>query len=390
MQHKRLLQYVAFVFAGISVFIGLVDSARASTLFFHPQNEIVIEEGQSAVIEARLDTEGKSVNALDLTIGFPQHLVEVADVSSGDSIVGLWVNEPRVDNQSGTIHIIGGIPNGGSYAAGLIVRFTVVAKAVGEGELLWSEGAQVLLNDGAGTPDKTGMLTTPLRIAPAVSDVPMVNSGTHPDQTQWYRARTVFLAWPLASGIVYSYSLDHDPYGVPDEVADEPKGDLRFDGTIKYENLDEGVYYFHLRERRFPDTKAVWSRTRTFRIQIDATPPGRLQADIGSDSTVYDGRWFATFSGADALSGIARYDAQEAAGGLVKGVRSPYELRIQEADSPVTIRVVDKAGNEREVTLAVPTRKEPASALKPIFAAVIVIFASVGAGWLIRRKRRGV
>ncbi|MDP3963856.1 MAG: hypothetical protein Q8Q39_05165 [bacterium] len=362
----------------------VTSSANASVLFFNPQNEIAVEEGQTVIVEARLDTEGKSVNALDVILGFPQNLLEVADVSRGDSIISLWIQDPRVDNIGGTVQFTGGIPNGGMFPAGLIGRVTFRAKATGIGLFQWSQTSQVLLNDGAGTPDEITVLETPVRIVLLSGSTPSISSQTHSDQTQWYRSPNVFLTWAWASDAVYSYSLDHDPSGVPDEVSDEPKGDLRFDGSIKYEGLQDGIYYFHLRQGKREG--GSWSAVRTFRVQIDTAASERFEAELGADETVYDGRWFATFAGSDVLSGIARYDIREGSLDRVKGVHPPYELKNQEGGSVVNVYAIDKAGNEREVTLRVPSRPRSQKTIIVITITILALAAGMFIGWKLRKR----
>ena len=377
---RRLL----FVLLVTGCWLLVASSAHAAVLFFNPQNEIVVEDGQSVIVEARLDTEGKSINAIDAIFGFPQNLLEVADISQGDSVITLWIQAPQIDNEAGTVQFIGGIPNGGSFAAGLIARITFRAKAAGTGTLAWSDTSQVLLNDGAGTPAEVSILATPLRATPASADVPTVFSQTHPDETQWYRSQNLFLNWDLDPNMVYSYMLDHDPASIPDEAPDEPKGDLRFAGTIKYENLSDGIYYFHLRQAKQEAAKFAWGRTRTFRAQIDTVSPEHLEAEVGSDETVYGGRWFAAFSGQDTMAGIARYDVSENSSEWVKDARAPYELKNQDPGSMARIRAVDKAGNESEKTITVPRREKP----QPLTLAIIILVivaCIVGAIFYVRR-----
>src|SRR3989338_2011122 len=308
----------------IFCYVFLAPLAQASVLFFHPQDHIEAEEGESVVVEARLDTEGKTVNAIDATLLFSPDKLEVLDVSFGDSVVRLWISEPETDNASGRMRFVGGIPSGGSYAAGVLARITFRARVRGESALGWDGASQILLNDGTGIADTLVTLPTPFTATEAVADVPRISSRTHPEQFAWYKEKTLAIAWQLQNGAVYSYTFDHDPRGITDEVADTPVGEMRFLGQLKYEGLDDGIYYFHLRQGVAAGSKTQWSRTRAYRVQIDSTPPESLSAQIGSDPYVFNGRFFVSFSGGDAVSGIDHYDVWEPSTDWVLRTKLPH------------------------------------------------------------------
>lgn len=387
--NSRLLRHAAISTLLLLPFPFLLfpSATHASTLFFHPQNEVMVEEGESVVVDVYLDTQGKSVNAVDAVLGFPQHIVEVVDVSRGGSVLTLWISDPVVDNQAGIVRLTGGIPAGGSFSAGILARITFRAKAEGEGTLSWSDTSQVLLNDGRGSRDEVEILQTSLRVTPVLTDVPRITSITHPDQSTWYQATALFVSWQLDPDAVYSYALDHDPKGFPDEITDTPQGELRFDGSIKYEGLEEGVYYFHLRQKKGREVLGGWSRTRTFRAQIDTTTPATLQTEIGSDPSLFEGRYFASFSATDQLSGIDRYDVWETGLDWTTGVKPPYELRHQDPSQPIRVRAIDKAGNMKEEVVAYPARSAKTFRLWATLTAMGVIGLAVGV-WIGRKLRK--
>src|SRR3989338_9209586 len=355
----------------IFCYVFLAPLAHASVLFFHPQDRIEVEEGESVVVEARLDTEGKTVNAIDATLLFSPDKLEVLDVSLGESVVQLWISEPEIDNAAGRVHFVGGIPSGGFFSAGLIARITFRARAQGESALGWDGASQVLLNDGVGTADSVTKLPTPLVVTEAMSDVPRVSSRTHPEQSAWHKEKTLVLNWQLQDGAVYSYALDHDPRGIPDEIPDTPEGELKFLWQLKYEGLDDGMYYFHLRQGIAMGATTRWSRTRTYRAQIDSTPPESLSAQIGSDPYIFEGRFFVSFSGSDAPSGMAQYDVWEPSTDWVLHAKPPYELRDTKNRAPIRVRAQDKARNSKEISVEIPPR--PPTALKTSLKLLLVM-----------------
>jgi len=73
--------------------------------------------------------------------------------------------------------------------------------------------------------------------------------------------------------------------------------------------------------------------------------------EIGGD------QYLLIFSTTDKLSGIDHYEVQESGGDFIT-VSSPYILQNQELDEKIIIKAVDKAGNERIVTVA-PVNSKP-------------------------------
>jgi hypothetical protein len=373
------------------VLFGGSHNANASVLYFNPQDKIEVEDGGSTIVDVWLDTEGKTVNAADVILGFPANLVEVSDVSRGDSVLQLWLADPDIDNVAGTVRLEGGIPRGSAFKSGLLARLTFLGKAQGGGTIAWSRSSQILLNDGRGTQDSVQFLETPIVVAPTATDVPKIASPSHPDQSKWYKDSRVMVHWDMASEEIYSYSFDHDPKGSPDEIADTPLGNLMFQGSLKYEGLNDGVYYFHLRAGTKDAAGSThWSRTRTFRAQVDLTPP-EIRGSVDTDPSVFGGRPFASFAGSDVTSGIDRYDIWESREGWIQGVKAPYELRDGGKGGYISVRAVDKAGNEKELKLQVPAIAS-APAVWPYVSAgaalLMLLVSSLLMGW--NKKKRAV
>lgn len=90
-------------------------------------------------------------------------------------------------------------------------------------------------------------------------------------------------------------------------------------------------------------------------VQKDKEPPEKFVPEIGSDPSVFGGKWFAVFVAQDKKSGVERYEIKEAKSLLFgKGKKwlaaeSPRLLSDQELKSYVWIKALDKEGNERIV-----------------------------------------
>src|SRR5689334_8031 len=70
-----------------------------------------------------LNTNGQSVNTIDLNLRFPQDKLQLVSSSTGKSIIGIWTSVPKYDNATGKISLVGGIPGGVNVTQGLITTF---------------------------------------------------------------------------------------------------------------------------------------------------------------------------------------------------------------------------------------------------------------------------
>jgi hypothetical protein len=88
-----------------------IPSAHAATLYLDP-NQAQLNRGDSITVSVRLDTnEDECVNAIDGVITYTENIQPV-DISRGNSIFSMWVEEPIINKADRTITFAGGIPNG--------------------------------------------------------------------------------------------------------------------------------------------------------------------------------------------------------------------------------------------------------------------------------------
>lgn len=138
----------------IALFFLFVPSADAARIYFEPQLTSY-KVGDNFSLSIFLDTEGQSINALELNIAVPK-LLKIKDISKNKSVIQLWVSEPSFSD--GTVSFIGGTPGGLSASKGLIGRIYFEAAAIGDGNIALLSNSGVFLNDGSGT--KLGLQTT--------------------------------------------------------------------------------------------------------------------------------------------------------------------------------------------------------------------------------------
>ena len=142
-------------------------SVSAASLYLDP-SDATVGLSDTFVLSVRLDPKGECVNAGKVVITYPTKSLKAVDFSRGNSIFSLWVEEPKLDIDTGTVSFSGGIPGGYcgripgdpslTNVLGKIV-FTVTGAADPKAEVAISPDSRLYLNDGLGTsinPDKQG------------------------------------------------------------------------------------------------------------------------------------------------------------------------------------------------------------------------------------------
>jgi len=78
----------------------------------------------------------------------------------------------------------------------------------------------------------------------------------------------------------------------------------------------------------------------------DKKPPETFTPQIASNTAIFDGKWFLVFATEDKGSGVDYYEVQEGNRPPVIA-ESPYLLQNQNLDEKISVKAVDKSGNER-------------------------------------------
>ncbi|RLC39858.1 MAG: hypothetical protein DRH33_01715 [Candidatus Nealsonbacteria bacterium] len=133
--------------------LSLSPPIQAAVLYLEPSQD-EFHQGDTFIAEIRLNTEGEYINTVKADLKFSQDILEVKDLSEGNSILTLWVKTPAFLNQNGTVSFIGGVPGGYLGWDGLLGRiiFKIKNQKSKIGEIKFLESSQVLLNDGFATP----------------------------------------------------------------------------------------------------------------------------------------------------------------------------------------------------------------------------------------------
>lgn len=134
--------------------------ASAATLYVQPEKG-TYGLGDTFIAEIRMDNEGTCINAASVDVSYSTDALRAVDFSKGGSILSLWIEEPAIDTEKGTVRFAGGIPGGYcgrvqgdpvlSNVLGKIV-FTVVGASAQRALVRIEPSSQAYIHDGRGTP----------------------------------------------------------------------------------------------------------------------------------------------------------------------------------------------------------------------------------------------
>ena len=313
--------------------------ASAAVLYSQAANQDVYV-GQTFVVDWFIDSEGQSINTVDLKLDYSKDTLDPVDMTAGNSVVSLWLDYPKAAD--GVVELTGGIPNGVQDSRIPVFRSVFRAKSAGTAYIKLDPNSAVLRNDGSGTSDLLKFKNLEFTVIPSNLIPETIQSTTHPDQNSWYRNRHVVIQFAPKSDVDYSYSFSSNIEIIPDDAKDE------IPAEISYDNLNDGIYYFKINSKVGPSN---WQEVGVYRIQIDATSPEEFTPTIGVDPAIYGGKPFLSFSTVDKTSGISHYIVKTGLFSRYKNQTSPYQLARPWVGDTVTVKAYDNAGNFRTETI---------------------------------------
>jgi len=172
-----------------TLILGLIFSLLpvfvfGATIFLDPK-EAEYKLGDHFGIKIRIDPEGECINTISVDLLFPNDILILEGIDTGESIITIWVDRPssfdiKKLNETGKISLAGGIPGGycgripgDPGLTNLIaeVRFFIPSMIVGQikeqdVEIKILETSQVFLNDGKGTLAKLNLQNSKIKILP--------------------------------------------------------------------------------------------------------------------------------------------------------------------------------------------------------------------------------
>ena len=103
-------------------------TAGAATLYVNP-TEGTYGLSDTFITDIRIDNQNECVNAIHVEVRYPTETLRAVDFSKGNSILSLWIEEPKIDTDKGIVTFSGGIP--GEYC-GRIPGDPVLSNVIGK------------------------------------------------------------------------------------------------------------------------------------------------------------------------------------------------------------------------------------------------------------------
>jgi len=135
----------------LASFILVPNFALAATTFLTADFESVAV-GDTAIINVRMDTDGKNPNVVEgnISIKAGADKIKITDLSVAGSALTFWPQYPSLGPNS-TIYFTGGTPGGFKQKSGLLLKIIFVAEK--EGEVIFEpNNIKAYNNDGKATP----------------------------------------------------------------------------------------------------------------------------------------------------------------------------------------------------------------------------------------------
>lgn len=329
----REVAYVSALAAALTLAVFLVSlhTVFAALLYVDPPTSNVYR-GDTVTLSLRIDTdEDECINTVDGVIKYDPS-IRAVDVSRGESILSVWVEDPVIDEANQTITFAGGIPGGycGRIPGDPSLTNTIVelvfrspGLSVGgssnpEAGVRIDEATQVLLHDGFGT-------RAPLRTHNAV--VTLLDSiGPAPEDT-------------------WSERVSEDTTPPADFSIALTKEESAFSGnyfiTWNTQDKQSGIDHYEVMEEPFDEFDLF--------------------------------KWGA----ADAPWSVAK---------------SPYVLKDQSLNSTIRVRAIDKAGNET-IAVLVPDQALRTLSMERVLTysavgLIALVILGLGGFALWRRKQQ--
>lgn len=354
---KLTLFFAAALIIGLSIFPAVPARAAGATMSVSPSS-VSAAVGKTFTVNIFVNA-GQAINAGSGTITYSNNILEATSVSTTGSIFTFWTDYPAA---GGSIKFGGGLPNPGHVGSGKMLSVTFRVKASGGGSISIT-GGSALANDGSGTNIFTGASGASVNggggtaaPAPSVAGI-SVSSKSHPNQSSWYKERTLSLSWTKPSDVTsFTYSLSGGASATTTAT------------SIAFDNLGDGTHTFQITGK---STKG--DRSTTFKANIDNVAPEPFTVGVTQSSNTDP---FPTFSypAKDVLSGIDYYmvtiDGQEP----IKQTESSFKADRQTPGTR-TIKVVafDKAGNTTEASTKFTVEGFPGPVISSISRFVSVL-----------------
>ena len=345
---KKISPIFIILILSLIIFLPSKIKAEEASLSIYPQAG-TFTVGSTFDVSIFVNTGGQNVNAVKIDLKFDSKKLQVITPAKGLSAVAGWTFPPSFSNTKGEISLQGGFsPRGINTSEGLISVIVFGAISSGRTEVHFLDSSQVLVGEEEGINILTSVNRGVYDIVPSPPKGPRIFSESHPDQNRWYKNNSPVFSWEkIEKAVGYSFSLDDDPFGEPDNTIDTEST------SISFSEVEDGSRYFHLRAKK----DQIWGGTSHFRVMIDNTPPFAFEPYLEPFRLTSGSYLLIYFNASDLLSGINHYEVRLAdltdpenvvLSGWIRE-ESPFRLSIERSGTfEIFVRAFDEAGNFRE------------------------------------------
>lgn len=326
---------------GLAVFLLAIFSfeVNAASLYMDPAFSS-IGRGDAIEVSVRLDTneeEEECINAVDGVIHYGEEVIPV-DVSTGDSIFSVWVEQPKINKEERTITFAGGIPNG------------YCGRVPGDPRLTNNVVKLIFRSPGFSIGGSAAAGTTSAKIEFAPETTAYLNDGFG------------------TKAELALYGANIDLSSKPGAALEDPWNDAVVTDTIPPAD-------FSIELVRIPNETGKYHIV--FNTTDKQTGIDQYQVMEEHSSKFWDFEW-------------GRADAPWIT------ARSPYILDDQSLNSTIRVKAIDKAGNEYIATLVPPQELRGVSveqmimwgAIAFVALLLIIVLAVVGRSLYRRHKEK--
>lgn len=164
----KILHLTLPVCAFIFVFCFFIGNKAAAADIIISSSDKKFQAEQQFEVEIFIKTGSEDINAVEGKIVFPETLLNLKEIRDGGSIIGFWVERPKI--QDASILFSGIIPGGYFGDKGLL--FSAVFQTTQKGQAaIEAQDIKVFQNDGWGTEEKTAISNFQFVISKQISPI---------------------------------------------------------------------------------------------------------------------------------------------------------------------------------------------------------------------------
>jgi len=190
-----------------------VTQVHAAQVTFKVVSNIV-QNDTATIVEAYLDPEGSSLNAIEGVIalsGTGVEYISSVNIETGGSAFSLWPQDPVYSKDDKVIRFTGGSTEG-VVEEGLLFRMRLFSQEQGDITLSWI-GGSAYVSDGQGTPE--GISSRSLSIALAQSEPNQISKSSPDSKPPYFEALEVSRDTDVYEGKYFiSFHANDDISGV--------------------------------------------------------------------------------------------------------------------------------------------------------------------------------